>query len=132
MSMSDPISDLVTRIRNASSAKKEYVDVPASSFKEDILKVLKKEGFIQDYKKAEESGHPWLRVYLKFTQSGEKVIQGIERVSLPGRRVYADVADIPRVQGGMGVAILSTSQGVITGQKAKSLNTGGEVLCKVW
>ncbi|MBI1883988.1 MAG: 30S ribosomal protein S8 [Chlamydiae bacterium] len=132
MSMSDPISDLLTRIRNASSAKKEYADVPASSLKEEVLKVLKKEGFIQDFKKAEEAAHPWLRVYLKFTPSGMSVIQGIQRSSTPGRRFYVSVDEIPRVKGGLGVAILSTSKGVLADRKAKSLHVGGEVLCKVW
>lgn len=132
MSMSDPISDLLTRIRNANSAHKEHVDVPSSSFKEEILKVLKREGFIEDFKKAEENELPWLRIYLKFGPAGEKVIQGIQGVSLPGRRVYSNVSEIPRVQGGLGVSILSTPKGVMTGQKAKALNIGGEVICRVW
>lgn len=132
MSMSDPIADMLTRIRNASTAKKEYADVPASSFKKEVLKVLKDEGFVQDFKMAEEEGHPWIRVYLKFTQKGDRVLQGIRRISLPGRRVYVGADEIPRVQGGLGVSILSTSKGVMAGKKASKLRLGGEIICSVW
>lgn len=132
MSISDPISDMLTRIRNASRAKKEYTDVPASRFKKEVLKILKQEGFIQDFRMAEEEGHPWLRVYLRFTADGEKVIQGIKSTSLPGRRVYVGADEIPRVQGGLGLSILSTSKGVMAGRKASKLRLGGEVICSVW
>lgn len=132
MSMTDPIADMLTRIRNANSAKKEYADVPASSVKKEILQVLKDEGYIQDFKMAEEGGHPWFRVYLKFSDSGERLIQGIERVSMPGCRVYVAKDEIPRVLGGMGLTILSTSKGVVAGRRAQKFNVGGELLCKVW
>lgn len=132
MGMTDPIADMLTRIRNANSAKKEYTDVPASSLKKEILKILKEEGFIVDYRMAEEGGHPWIRIYLKFSPKGEKVIQGISRVSAPGKRVYVGIDSIPRVMGGLGFTILSTSKGIMTGRKAASLKLGGEVLCKVW
>ena len=132
MSMSDPISDMLTRIRNANSAKKEYADVPSSSIKQEILKVLKDKGFILDFKMAEEEGHPWLRVYLKYARDGETVIKGVDRVSMPGCRVYVGVDEIPRVLGGMGVPILSTSKGVMAGDRAKSMKLGGEVICKIW
>jgi small subunit ribosomal protein S8 len=132
MSMSDPIADMLTRIRNANSAKKEYADVPSSNLKKDILKIMKDEGFIQDYKMAEESGHPWLRIFLKFSPEGEGAIRGIRRVSLSGRRIYVGSEGIPRVLGGLGVSILSTSKGLMTGHRASKLKLGGEVLCKVW
>lgn len=132
MTMSDPIADMLTRIRNASFAKNEYTDVPASSVKKEILKILKEEGFIGDFKMAEEEGHPWIRVYLKFSPKGENVIQGIDRVSVPGCRSYVGSENIPRVLGGLGVTILSTSKGVISGRKARAMHVGGELLCKVW
>jgi small subunit ribosomal protein S8 len=130
--MSDPIADMLTRIRNANSARKEYTDVPASGLKKEILKILKLEGFISDFRMAEEGGHPWLRVYLKFSPKGERVIQGIQRVSLPGRRVYVGTEKIPEVLGGLGLTIISTSKGVMGVKKARSMRLGGEILCKVW
>ena len=132
MSMSDPIADMLTRIRNANRAKKEYADIPASNVKREILQVLKDENFIRDFKMAEEGAHPWFRVYLKFSADGERVIEGIDRVSMPGRRVYVGREEIPRVLGGMGLTILSTSRGIMAGRKASKLNVGGELVCKVW
>lgn len=132
MSMTDPIADMLTRIRNANSAKKEYTDVPSSNLKKEILKILKEEGFISDFRMAEEGGHPWLRVYLRFSPKGESVIQGIERISLPGCRVYVGTDKIPQVLGGLGLTILSTSKGVMAVKKARSMRLGGEALCKVW
>lgn len=132
MSMTDPIADMLTRIRNANSAGKEYTDAPASKLKKAMLKILKEEGFIQDFKMADQDGHPWLRIYLRVRPQEEKVIKEIQRVSLPGRRVYVGADKIPQVLGGLGLSILSTSKGVMTGRKARSMKLGGEVLCKVW
>lgn len=132
MSMTDPIADMLTRIRNANQAQLERVDIPASRLKVELAKVLKAEGFIRGYKLADDSRQGILRVYLKFGPGNERVIQGLKRVSRPGLRVYRKAAQIPRVFSGMGVAILSTSQGLMTGKAARERSVGGEVLCYVW
>jgi small subunit ribosomal protein S8 len=133
MAMTDPIADLLTRIRNASKERHEKVDVPASRIKANVVKVLKEEGFIKNFRLfRNEDGHPTIKVYLKYTDGGDGVIQGIRRVSKPGLRRYSSYQSIPRPLSGAGVAIVSTSRGVITGQKARALKVGGELLCEVW
>jgi small subunit ribosomal protein S8 len=132
MSMTDPIADMLTRIRNANQAQLERVDIPASRLKVELAKILKAEGFIRGYKLVDDSKQGIVRVYLKFGPGNERVIQGIKRVSRPGLRIYRKAAQIPRVFSGMGVAILSTSQGLMTGKAARERSVGGEVLCYVW
>lgn len=130
MSMSDPISDMLTRIRNGQSANKVTVDIPASNVKKAIAKVLKEEGFIEDYEVSEESTKATLVVTLKYYM-GEPVIAKLRRVSRPGLRIYKSVDELPRVIGGMGVAIVSTSNGVMSDRAARAGGHGGEVLCTV-
>lgn len=130
--MTDPIADMLSRIRNGIQARHERVEIPASKLKAEIAKILKSEGFISNYKLVEENGRPSLRIYLKYSQDGESVIHGIERVSRPGRRVYRAKAEIPRVLGGLGLSIVSTSRGVLSGNEALKTGVGGEVLCQVW
>lgn len=132
MSMTDPIADLLTRIRNAAKEKHEKVEIPASRLKANIVRVLKEEGFIKNFRLMREEGRPVIKVYLKYTDAGSSVIQGIKRISRPGLRRYIGYQDMPRPLGGAGIAIVSTSQGVITGQRAKAQKTGGEILCEVW
>jgi small subunit ribosomal protein S8 len=134
MSMTDPIADMLTRIRNGIQARHERVDMPASKLKVEIARILKSEGFISNFKTVEEQDavQPLLRVYLKYSPDGEPVIHGIERVSRPGRRVYRGKQEIPRVLGGLGLAIVSTSKGVLSGAEAARSGIGGEVLCQVW
>jgi small subunit ribosomal protein S8 len=132
MSMTDPIADMLSRIRNGIQAGHERVEMPASKLKVEIARILKDEGFISNYKLAEGEHQGVLRVYLKYTHNGEPVIHGIERVSRPGRRVYRSKGEIPRVLGGLGVAIVSTSRGVLSGSDAARNGVGGEVLCQVW
>lgn len=133
MSMTDPIADLLTRIRNGSREKHEKVDVPASRIKANIVRVLKEEGYIKNFRlMRDERGLPVIKVYLKYTHDGASVIQGIQRVSKPGLRTYSGYDEVPKPLNGAGVAILSTSKGVITGQKAKVWKVGGELLCEVW
>ena len=132
MSMTDPIADMLTRIRNANQAQLERVDIPASRLKVELAKILKAEGFVRGYKLVDDSKQGILRVYLKFGPGNERVIQGMKRVSRPGLRIYRKAAQIPRVFSGMGVAILSTSQGLMTGKSARERSVGGEVLCYVW
>ncbi len=134
MTMTDPISDLLTRIRNGVAEKHEKVEVPASRIKANIVRVLKEEGFIRNFRLSrDEKGFPVIRIYLKYTDTnGDSVIRGIRRVSRPGLRYYAGYHDQPKVLGGAGIAILSTSKGVITSKRAKNEKVGGEVLCEVW
>lgn len=132
MSMTDPIADMLTRIRNGIQARHDRVEVPSSKLKVEIAKILKSEGFISNYKLVEEKVQPLLRIYLKYADDGEPVIHGIERVSRPGRRVYRDKGAIPRPLGGLGLAIVSTSRGVLSGNEAAKNGVGGEVLCQVW
>ncbi|MBM4143095.1 MAG: 30S ribosomal protein S8 [Lentisphaerae bacterium] len=131
MSLVDPISDMLTRIRNAQSAGHEMVDVPCSRMKTEITRLLKREGYVSDYV-VEGENRRKLRVYLKYDASRAPVIRGLRRASRPGRRLYTAARDVPRVLGGMGTVILSTSQGVMTGKEAKQRNLGGEILCTVW
>ncbi len=132
MSMTDPIADMLTRIRNANQALLERVDIPASRLKVEIAKVLKAEGFIRAYKLIDDSKQGTLRVYMKFGPGNERVLQGVRRVSRPGLRVYRPTARLPRIFSGLGVAVVSTSQGVMTGKTAQERRLGGEVLCYVW
>lgn len=132
MGMSDPIADMLTRIRNANQAKMKSVDVLLSKVNFNIAKVLKKTGYISGFNVKRENNKGMLRVYLKFTDSKEGVISGIERVSKPGRRIYVGTDKVPKVLNGYGVAILSTSKGIVTDKEARDMNTGGEILCKVW
>ena len=132
MSMTDPIADMLTRIRNANQALLERVDMPASRFKVEIAKVLKAEGFIRTYRMLDDNKQGILRVYLRFGPGHERIIRGIRRVSRPGLRVYRKGPKLPRVLSGLGVAIVSTSQGVMTGKSARERSLGGEVLCYIW
>ena len=137
--MTDPISDMITRIRNAVTAKHTRVDMPASKLKAEIARILQDEGYIQGFRIVEEAAaktgrqsRQVIRVFLKYGPHGEKVITGLERISRPGRRVYLGVDDVPPVLGGLGTSILTTSRGVMTGRAAKKAGVGGEVLCNVW
>ncbi len=132
MSMTDPIADMLTRIRNANQALLDRVDIPASRLKVELAKTLKAEGFIRAYKLIDDSKQGILRVYMRFGPGNERVIQGLRRVSRPGLRVYRKAGQLPNVMGGLGVAILSTSQGVMTGKTARERQLGGEILCYVW
>ena len=132
MSMTDPIADLLTRIRNASGENHEKLEIPASRVKASIVRVLKEEGFIKNFRLTRDEGHPMIKVYLKYTDEGASVIQGIHRVSRPGLRKYSGYESFPRPLSGAGIAIVSTSKGVMTGQKARQVKIGGEILCEVW
>ena len=133
MTMSDPIADMLTRIRNANTAKHDTVDVPASKMKIAIADILVDEGYIAKYDLVEDGSFKTLHITLKYSvDKNEKVISGIKRISKPGLRVYANTEDIPRVLGGLGIAILSTNKGVVTDKEARKLGVGGEVLCFVW
>ncbi len=130
--MSDPVADMLTRIRNASSVFHDSVDVPASNLKKEVARILKEEGYIRDFKVADDGKQGVIRVYLKYAPPKRQVISGIKRISKPGLRVYAKQDSVPRVLGGLGVAILSTSRGVMSDRDARRANVGGEVLCYVW
>src|SRR4029079_9745466 len=132
--MTDPIADMLTRIRNAVHARHQRVDVPASTFKAEIARILEREGYIQGFKTLTEEGanQPVIRILLKYGPRGENVISGLQRVSRPGRRVYFGRDDVPKVMGGLGTAILTTSRGIMTGQDAVKAGVGGEVLCNIW
>jgi small subunit ribosomal protein S8 len=130
--MTDPIADMLTRIRNANTALHDAVEMPGSTLKAEVAKVLKEQGYITDYELQEARVGTELVIRLKYSRDRRRVISGLKRISKPGRRVYVDRSEIPRVLGGMGVAVLSTSQGVITGQEARRRGIGGEVICSVW
>ena len=133
MTMSDPIADMLTRIRNANIAKHDTVDVPASKMKIAIADILLKEGYIRSYDIVEEGNFKTIRIELKYgADKNEKIISGLKRISKPGLRVYADAANIPKVLGGLGVAIISTNVGIITDKEARKANVGGEVLAFIW
>jgi len=133
MSVTDPIADMLTRIRNAIMARHDSVPIPASSMKTALAKILREEGFVQDYEVI-DTGSPQneIRVYLHYRENGDSAITGLKRVSRPGLRVYVGKGEIPRYYSGLGVSILSTSQGVMTGKQAWRKGTGGELLCYVW
>lgn len=132
MSMTDNIGDMLTRIRNGGKARFDKVDIPASRMKISLARIFKDEGFIKNYKVIKDNKQGILRVYLKYDDQNLPLIQRIERVSKPSRRVYAGVEELPKVQGGLGVAVVSTSKGVMTDRQARKLGVGGEVLCQVW
>jgi small subunit ribosomal protein S8 len=131
--VSDPIADMLTRIRNANSARKADVQVPVSKLKLELARVLKEEGFIQDFETVHvDAGGEWLKITFKARPDRQRVISGVKRISRPGLRVYARKTEIPRVLGGLGLAVLSTSQGVMSGRQAQRRGLGGEVLCYIW
>lgn len=130
--MTDVIADMLTRIRNANNAKHETVDIPASNVKKAIADILVEEGFVKGYQIIEDGKQGTIRVTLKYGKGKAKTLQGLKRVSKPGLRVYTSCEDMPRVMNGLGVAIVSTSKGIMTGKKARSLNVGGEVIAFVW
>ena len=128
MTMTDPIADMLTRIRNANTVKHETVDVPASNIKKEIVRILLEEGFVRGYDVIEDEKQGIIRIQLKYGQAGEKVIQGIKRISKPGMRVYTNAHEIPKVLNGLGIAIISTSKGILTDKQARKENVGGEVI----
>jgi small subunit ribosomal protein S8 len=132
MIITDSIGDMLTRIRNAATVRHDTVEMPASKLKIAILKILKEEGFINDYEVIKGKPEKLIKIRLKYIENNQSIISGIERVSKPGLRIYAQHNEIPRVYGGVGVAILSTPKGVITGQQARRQKVGGEVICYVW
>jgi small subunit ribosomal protein S8 len=132
MSVSDPVADMLTKIRNAGMAKHEKVDIPTSKLKLEIVKILKTEGYIKNFKKVSQEGINTIRVFLKYDDVSGPVIHGLEKVSKPGRRVYAGYKNMPRVYNGYGTLIVSTSMGVTTGKKAAEKKVGGEIICTVW
>ncbi|WP_166245962.1 30S ribosomal protein S8 [Paenibacillus turpanensis] len=132
MTMSDPIADMLTRIRNANIVRHETVEIPASKIKREIAEILKREGFIRDAEYVEDNKQGIIRIFLKYGQENERVITGLKRISKPGLRVYAKSYEVPRVLGGLGIAILSTSKGVMSDKEARQAKSGGEVICYVW
>ena len=132
MSVSDPIGDMLTRIRNGIMARHDFVLVPSSKTKLAIAKILKEEGFISDYEVVKGKPYRVIKIYLKYRSKNEPVLTGLERVSKPGLRVYTERKEIPRVFGGLGIAIVSTPQGIMTGQQAWRKGIGGELMCYVW
>ena len=132
MSLTDPVADFLTRIRNGIGARQKKVDVPASKLKLELARILKEEGFISNFKSTEEEGRKVLRVYLKYGNNNEAAISRLQRVSSPGCRVYVGHNEIPRVLGGMGINILTTPRGVMTGRDARKHGVGGEILCEIW
>jgi small subunit ribosomal protein S8 len=131
MSLTDPVADFLTRVRNAIGARHQKVDIPASKLKLEIARILKEEGYISNFKTTEEEGRRVLRVYLKYSDGNEAAISDIKRVSRPGCRVYVGHNEIPRVMGGLGINILTTPRGVMTGKRARKEHVGGEILCEV-
>jgi len=132
MSMSDPVADMLTRVRNASSARHEHVEIPASRLKVELAKVLRNEGYIRNFRVLTNERQNTIKIRLKYGPGRERVINSIKRVSKPGQRHYVGKSEIPRVLGGLGVAILSTSRGLMADRQARKLGVGGEVLCHVW
>ena len=132
MSTSDPIADMLTKVRNAVQARHEKVDVSTSKLKLEIVKILKTEGYIKNFKKVQEEGHSIIRIFLKYDEANAPVIHGIEKISTPGRRIYSGYKELPRVLNGYGTLIVSTSAGVTTGKKASEKMVSGELVCKVW
>ena len=132
MVMTDPIADYLTRIRNANMAKHDSVEIPASNLKKSISEILKREGFIRDYEVADDNKQGVIKVFLKYGPNGERVISGLKRISKPGLRNYVSAEDLPKVLNGLGIAIVSTSAGVITDKEARQKNVGGEVIAYIW
>ncbi len=132
MSMTDPIGDMLTRIRNANMVKHESVEMPSSKMKIEIAKILKKEGYIRDFRYYKFQNKFNLKIFLKYGEKNTNILKGIERVSKPGRRIYSSKENIEKVLGGLGISILTTSKGVLTDKEARNNNVGGEVICRVW
>lgn len=132
MAVSDPVADMLTKIRNASQAKHEKVDISCSNMKLQIVKIMKNEGYIKNFKKVVKDNNTYLRVFLKYDDHQVPVLRGIERLSTPGRRVYSGYRDMPRVFNGYGILVVSTSAGIITGKKAQEQKVGGELICSIW
>ena len=132
MSASDPVADMLTKVRNAAMARHEKVDVPASKLKLEIVKILKTEGYIKNFKKVQEDGKNVRRIFLNYDDDNNPVIHGVKKISTPGRRVYSGYKDLPRVYNGYGTIIVSTSAGVTTGKKATEKMVGGELVCTIW
>jgi small subunit ribosomal protein S8 len=132
MRLTDPVADMLARLRNALHARHQKVDIPTSKLKVEIARILKEEGYISNFKTTEEGGHKVIRIYLKYSGSNEAVISNLARVSRPGCRVYVGRTEIPRVLGGLGINILTTPRGVMTGRQARKVGVGGEVLCEVY
>jgi small subunit ribosomal protein S8 len=132
MTMTDPIADMLARIRNASSAMHDEVMIPASRIKESIAKILTEEGFVDGFELVQEGTHPTIKIRLRYLEERERAISGIRRISKPGRRVYRGARELPRVLGGLGIAIVSTSQGLMTDKEARRAKVGGEILAYVW
>ena len=132
MSASDPVADMLTKVRNAAIAGHEKVDVPASKLKLEIVKIMKTEGYIKNFKKLQEDGKNIIRIFLKYDDDNNPVIHGVKKISTPGRRVYSGYKDLPRVYNGYGTIIVSTSSGVTTGKKASEKQVGGELVCTIW
>jgi small subunit ribosomal protein S8 len=132
MVMTDPIADFLTRVRNANDARHTVVEIPASNLKKDMADILKSEGFVKDVEFVEDDKQGIVRIFLKYGQNDERVITGVKRISKPGLRVYAKAEEMPKVLNGLGIAIVSTSEGVVTDKVARSKNVGGEVLAYVW
>ncbi|MBS3818690.1 30S ribosomal protein S8 [bacterium] len=132
MTMTDPIADMLTRIRNAKRVKKREVNIPSSRMKVEIAKIMKEEGYINNFKVVDDNKQGILDIYLKYSEDNESVIKGMEKVSKPGRRIYRDKENIPEVLGGLGIVVVSTSQGIFTGEKCREKGIGGEILCYIW
>jgi small subunit ribosomal protein S8 len=132
MTMSDPIADMLTRIRNANMVRHEKLEVPASNMKKQIAEILKREGFVRDVEYVEDSKQGIIRIFLKYGQNNERVITGLKRISKPGLRVYAKTSEVPKVLNGLGIALVSTSNGVLTDKEARAKQVGGEVVAYVW
>ncbi len=132
MVMTDPIADMLTRIRNANTVRHEKLELPASKIKKEIAEILKREGFIRDFEYVEDNKQGVIRIFLKYGAKNERVITGLKRISKPGLRVYAKAGELPRVLGGLGIAIVSTSKGIMTDKDARNQQIGGEVVAYVW
>jgi len=132
MTMTDPIADMLTRIRNANMVRHEKLEVPASNMKKEIAEILKREGFVRDVEYVEDSKQGIIRIFLKYGQNNERVITGLKRISKPGLRVYAKTTEVPRVLNGLGIALVSTSTGLLTDKEARAKQVGGEIVAYVW
>lgn len=132
MTMTDPIADMLTRIRNANRMKKKDVNIPSSRMKVEIAKIMKEEGYINNFKVIDDNKQGILNIILKYKENNESVIKGMRKISKPGRRIYRDKESVPQVLGGLGIAVVSTSQGIFTGEKCEQLGIGGEIICYIW
>lgn len=132
MAVTDPVADMLTKIRNASEARFDRVDIPTSKLKLEVVKILKNEGYVKNFKKINQDGFNYIRIFLKYDEKSRPIIHGIQKISTPGRRIYLGYKKMPRVYNGYGTLIVSTSTGVITGRKAAENKVGGELICSVW